>query len=200
MSEPWNKGQKLPPEILTATEAERLIKTPSVRYPTGLRNRGLLAVMYGAGLRVSEALALRPSDVDLDGHSLRVLHGKGDKARTVGIDAGALLHVSRWIDKRRALGLKARGPLFCTLQGTELSDRYVRELVARLADKAGIDKRVNPHALRHTHAVELEREGFTVTEIQHQLGHSNLNTTAVYLNHISPSARINKIANRRDSL
>lgn len=200
MTTSWNAGKKLPPEILTKDEAKKLITTPSRRYPTGLRNRALLAVMYGAGLRVSEALALRPSDVDVDGCSVRVLHGKGDQDRFAAIDKGALVHVVEWMAARRALGLKARGPLLCTLQGGQLNDRYVRELVARLAEKAGIDKRVNPHALRHTHAAELEREGFTVTEIQHQLGHSNLNTTAVYLNHISPSARINKIANRRDVL
>lgn len=199
MSEPWNKGKKLPPEILTPAEAEKLIKTPSTRYPTGMRNRALLAVMYGAGLRVSEALALRAADVDVDACSIRVLHGKGDQDRFAAIDKGALVHVIGWIERRRALGFKARGPLFCTLQGGELSDRYVRELVARLAEKAGITKRVNPHALRHTHAAELEPD-FTVFEIMQQLGHSNLNTTAVYLNHISPSARINKIANRRDVL
>lgn len=196
---PSHKGETFPSEILNAEEVKALLYTPSGRAPTGLRNRALIAVMYGAGLRLAEALALKPSDIDLDARSIRVLHGKGDKARFVGIDDGALLHVVRWIEARKALGIKGR-VLMCTLDGTALSPRYVRAMLTRAAEKAGIDKRVHPHGLRHTHAVELEQQGFTATEIQHQLGHSSLNTTAVYLNHISPSARISKIANRRSAL
>jgi site-specific recombinase XerD len=196
---PTHKDQTFPTEILTGDEVRTLLYTPSSRAPTGLRNRALIAVMYGAGVRLAEALALRPSDVDLDAASIRVLHGKGDKARTVGIDDGALLHVVRWIETRKALGIKGK-VLLCTLDGGVLSPRYVRAMLARAAAKAGIDKRVHPHGLRHTHAAELESSGFTVSEIQQQLGHTNLNTTAVYLNHISPSARIAKIRNRRSAL
>jgi integrase/recombinase XerD len=176
-----------------------LLYAPSGRAPTGLRNRALIAALYGAGLRLAEALALKPTDVDLDTCSIRVLHGKGDAARTAGIDEGAVVHVARWIDARRALGIRGR-VLLCTLDGGELDPRYVRAMLQRMAQRAGIDKRVHPHGLRHTHAAELEASGFTVTEIQQQLGHSSLNTTAVYLNHISPSARVAKIRSRRTEL
>lgn len=196
---PSNAGQTFPAEILTASEARALLYAPSGRAPTGLRNRAIIAVMYGAGLRLSEALALRPTDVNLDAGSIRILHGKGDKARTVGIDDGALVHIARWMDTRKARGIKGR-VLLCTLAGGELSPRYVRAMLSRAAERAGVDKRVHPHGLRHTHATELESSGFTVTEIQQQLGHTNLNTTAVYLNHISPSARVAKIRNRRSTL
>lgn len=196
---PTNAGQKFPPEILTPEEARTLLYTASTRAPTGLRNRGLIAVMYGAGLRLAEALALKPADVNHTVGEIRVLHGKGDKSRTVGIDDGALGHVVRWMDKRRALGIRGR-VLFCTLDGGPVDPRYVRQMLQRYAERAGIEKRVHPHGLRHTHAAELEQNGFTSTEIQQQLGHSSLNTTAVYLNHISPSARVAKIRNRRSSL
>jgi len=193
---PSHAGQTFPTEILTATEARALLYSPSSRAPTGLRNRALIACMYGAGLRISEVLALKPSDVNLDDASIRVLHGKGDKARTVGIDEGALLHMVRWMDARRARGIKGR-VLFCTLAGTQVSARYVRAMLVRAAQRAHIEKRVHPHGLRHTHAVELDEAGFRVIEIQQQLGHASLNTTARYLDHISPSVRVEKIRLRR---
>jgi len=196
---PTNSGKKFPSEILTAEEARSLLYAPNERPSTGLRNRAIIAVMYGAGLRLAESLALKPSDVNLDASEIRVLHGKGDKSRTAGIDVGAIVHIARWIDRRKALHISGR-VLLCTLEGGPLSPRYVRSMLVRMATRAGIDKRVHPHGLRHTHAVELELDGFTVTEIQQQLGHSHLNTTAVYLNHHSPSARIAKIRNRRSQL
>jgi site-specific recombinase XerD len=196
---PTNYGKKFPSEILTREEARALLYAPSSRAPTGIRNRAIIAAMYGAGLRVQETLDLRPSNINVDECSIRVLHGKGDEARTVGIDEGALLHVVRWLDLRRVLRIKSK-LLFCTLDGGQVSQRYVRAMLVRMADRAGIDKRVHPHGLRHTHACELDANGFTVVEIQQQLGHSNLNTTAIYLNHISPSARIAKIRQRRTTL
>lgn len=196
---PTNRGVKFPAEILGPEEVRALLYAPSSRAPTGMRNRALIAVMYGAGLRLSEALALKPSDVNLDAGEIRVLHGKGDQARTAGIDQGAVVHLARWVDKRKALGIRGR-VLLCRLDGGAVDPRYVRAMLRRVADKAGIDKRVHPHGLRHTHAAELERDGFTVTEIQQQLGHSSLNTTAIYLNHISPSARVAKVSNRRSTL
>lgn len=196
---PTNAGRKFPPEILTQPEARALLYAPSTRAPTGLRNRALIAVMYGAGLRLAEALALKPSDVNYDAAEIRVLHGKGDKARTAGIDEGALGHIARWADKRRDLRIRGR-VLLCALNGDPLDPRYVRQMLTRAAKRAGIDKRVHPHGLRHTHAAELEQSGFTSSEIQQQLGHASLNTTAVYLNHISPSARTAKIRKRRAEL
>jgi integrase len=114
--------------------------------------------MYRAGLRVSEALALRPADVNLTDGTLRVLHGKGNKPRTVGLDPGAIDAVSRWMDRRREYGFR-NGPLFCTLAGCPILSGYVRDMLKRQAAKAGLEKRVHPHGLRHTHAAELEMSG-----------------------------------------
>jgi site-specific recombinase XerD len=185
-----------PTEILTADEARALLHAPSSTAPTGVRNRALIAVLYGAGLRISEALALKVSDINVDTASVRVLHGKNDKARTIGIDAGALVHVVRWIEMRRGLGLRGRW-LFCTLKGGPVSSTYVRAMFKRIARRTSIEKRVHPHGLRHTHAVELDAAGFTVLEIQKQLGHEHLNTTAIYLDHHAPSALIAKVRDRR---
>lgn len=192
MPPPTNAGRRFPSEILTQPEARALLYAPSSRAPTGLRNRALMAVMYGAGLRLAEALALKPSDVDHDSGHIRVLHGKGDKARTVAIREGALGHVTRWADKRRDLRIRGR-VLLCTLDGKPLAQRYVRAMLNRAAQRAGIDKRVHPHGLRHAYAAELLQAGVPVTTIQQMLGHAHLNTTAIYLNHISPSAHLDLI-------
>jgi len=173
-----NAGKTYPAEILTADEVRALIRACSHRAPTGIRNRALIVVLYRAGLRVSEALALRPKDVDLEAGTVTVLHGKNDRRRTVGIDAGAGAVIERWAERRRGLGINGRAPLFCTLGGDPLQASYVRALLPRLAARAGIEKRVHPHGLRHTHAAELAAEGTPINLVQAQLGHSNVATTS----------------------
>lgn len=191
---PSHKGETLPVEVLTVDEARALIRQASTRAPTGIRNRALIVVLYRGGLRLAEALALKPADVDLAAGTIRVLRGKGAKARTVGIDEGAAAIVARWIDKRRGLGL--RSGLFCTLAGDPLEPRYVRAMLARYAQRAGIAKRVHPHGLRHTHAAELMHEGVPANVIQAQLGHSSLATTSVYLAHIAPKELVDRMRSR----
>lgn len=178
------RGRKLPPEPLTEAEVLRLIAACSRTAPTGIRNRALIAVMWRAGLRISEALALKPADVDHDACSVRVLHGKGNRARTAGIDPDALALVQRWLDTRKGRGINGRAPLFCTLDGRPLQTAYVRSLLKRKAAAAGIEKRVHPHGLRHTHATELAAEGTPINVISAQLGHASSATTARYLDHI----------------
>lgn len=172
--------------MLTEAEVAALIRACSNRAPTGIRNRALIATLYRGGLRLGEALALQPKDVDLGQGTILVLHGKGDRRRTVGVDPGAMAIVARWIDRRKALKPGRTAPLFCTLDGNPLHPSYVRTLLPRLAEKAGVDKRVHPHGLRHTMAFELMMEGVVVPIIQRQLGHANLATTQRYLDHIAP--------------
>jgi site-specific recombinase XerD len=182
--EPGNKGRKFPPEPLTPGEVAAVIGGCSPRARTGIRNRALLTLLYRSGLRISEALALRPSDVDLKRHTCRVLHGKGDKATVRGFHPTATDALARWMDTRRDLGLR-NGPLFCTLAGGALSDRYVRNLLHRLAADAGIEKRVHPHGLRHTFADELRAAGVDVVTISKLLGHSSIAVTSRYLDHLT---------------
>jgi len=183
---PANAGQTLPPEVLTPSEIAALLSVPSPRAPTGMRNRALIAVLYRGGLRVSEALALERRDLNPSAGTLTVRHGKGDRARTVGMDPAAFALVDRWLDARRQRGLSRPSVVFCTLDGRPVQASYVRALLPRLARKAGIEKRVHAHGLRHTCAAELAVEGTPVPLIQQQLGHASLHTTTVYLRSIAP--------------
>jgi len=180
-------SRKLPPEILTDPEVKRLMRACSSTAPTGVRNRALLVVLYRGGLRLGEALALRPKDIDREAGTVRVLHGKGDKARTVGMDPGAFAVLERWLDMRRARGINGRARVFCTLKKKPMSQDYVRQMLPRLARKSGIEKRVHAHGLRHAHAAQLAAEGLPINVIQAQLGHSNLSTTNEYLKRIAPA-------------
>jgi len=193
---PANKGRTYPAEVLTPDEVRRLLDRCSRTSATGTRHRALITVMYRAGLRASEALALRPKDVDLRAGSVTVLHGKGDRRRTVGIDPGAGQVVAAWLEHRRRLDLPADAPLFCTLRGGPIPPSQIRTLLPRLARKAGITKRVHPHGLRHTHAFELMMEGVPMPVIQAQLGHASLDTTDTYLAHIAPKQVIETIRER----
>lgn len=194
---PANKGRKLPPELLTPEEVRALLQACSPNAPTGLRNRALLVTLYRAGLRLDEALALRPGDVDRDGGLLRVVDRGGDgTVRVAGIDPGALEIVSQWLEARAALKIPLSSPLFCTLSGGWLQPSYVRQLLPRLAEKAGIAKRVHAQGLRYTHAAELAAEGLPADLIQAQLGHESLASTDRYLRRMSPAERIGVLQRR----
>jgi site-specific recombinase XerD len=154
--------------------------------PVPTRNRALIALMYRAGLRVSEALDLYPKDVDLDAGAVRVLNGKGGRSRTVGLDPGAAAVVRTWLAVRVSDRIGEGFPLLCTWNGGRVSESYVRVLMARLRRNAGIAKRVHAHGLRHTHAAQLRAEGVDIGIISKQLGHRSIATTARYLDHIAP--------------
>lgn len=193
---PANKGKRYPVEILTPDEVRALLRVCSSRAPTGIRNQALIATLYRCGLRVSEALALKPKDLDRDAGTVNVLSGKGKKSRMASMDPTAFAMVDRWLERRRAMGISSRARIFCTLKGDPLKDAYVRALMPRLAAKAGIEKRVHPHGLRHTLASEMAREGQPMNLIQAQLGHSNLGTTSRYLAHIAPGELIHAMQKR----
>ena len=105
--------------------------------------------------------------------------------------------IQLWLDKRASLGFSGRQRLICTLQGKPVSSRYVRGLLPRLAAKAGIEKRVHAHGLRHTHASELASEGTPVHLNQQQLGHSNLSTTDRYIRQLAPQEVVDAMQKRK---
>jgi len=196
---PPNKGRKLPPELLTPDEVRALLAACSASAPTGVRNRALLVVLYRAGLRLDEALALCPSDVDVDvaGGLVRVGRQGVGHRRIVGIDTAAVAIIDEWRTVRCSLlGLADEPPLFCTLSGGPLHPAYVRQLLPRLAEKAGVGKRVHAQGLRHTHAAELAAEGLPAEVIQAQLGHENLASTDRYLRRIPAVDRIGALQRR----
>src|SRR5262245_28568525 len=116
--------RRFPAEPLVLADVEALRAACSRRAPTGVRNRALLAILFRSGLRVSEALALFPKDLDPAGRSVRVLHGKGNKARTAPLPTDAADAIDRWLECRERLRLTGRHPLFCTLNGEPLRDSY----------------------------------------------------------------------------
>ena len=189
------KGRRLPPEPLGTDEVRRLVASCSTRAPTGVRNKALIVVLWRAGLRIGEALGLRVADVDGSHGTIRILHGKGDKSRLVGLDLEAIAVLQEWLDLRAELGVHSPW-VFSTLQGNRLQTSYVRNLLPRLARLAGVEKRVHAHGLRHTHAVELRREGVDLAVISRQLGHASVATTDRYLNHLSPEMVIATIHSR----
>jgi len=188
--------RRFPVEVLSPAEAARLVAAVRGPTATAARNKALLAVMYRSGLRLSEALALCLKDIDAESGSVRVLSGKGGRARTSGIDDGALALVRAWLALRAAWGRGDGHPLFCSRTGRAVSDAYVRRLLPGLAERAGIFTRVHAHGLRHTHAAELRAEGVDVGIISKQLGHASLATTIRYLDHVAPAAVVAAIRGR----
>lgn len=178
------KGKKLPPEPLTQREVIALMNGCGRRAPTGKRDRALICVMWRAELRISEALALKPSDFDPCACTLRVLSGKGGKHRVAVLDAQGCAQLLAWLRERDKLGVSGHQPIFCTLRGARMNAAQVREKLPRLAQKVGIAKRVHAHGLR------LASEGTDLVTIQHQLGHSSAATTSRYLHALNPHARI----------
>jgi site-specific recombinase XerD len=156
----------------------------------------MIVMLWRGMLRCSESLALLPKDFDPEAGTVRVLHGKGNKARVVGIDPTASAVIARWLDVRRKKDITGRARLFCTLDGKPLLSPYVRGLLPRLASKAGIEKRVHAHGLRHSGAVELANEGIPLHVIQRQLCHSNVATTSRYIAHISANDVVKAMRSR----
>jgi integrase/recombinase XerD len=190
---------KLPPETLSDLDVQALMAACG-KGPSGVRNRALIAVLHRSGVRCGEALALMPRDV-LDGsRALRVRHGKQDKDRLVSLGGEASALLAHWLAVRDGLDINGRRPVFCTIaagtvrqRGEALDPSYVRHLLKRLAVKAGLDRRVHPHGLRHTHAAELVMAGVSLVDIRDQLGHSNAATTDTYLRRIAPRERLERL-------
>jgi site-specific recombinase XerD len=189
-------GRRFPAEVLTDDEVRALMAACKGPAFTVARHRALIALLYRGGLRVSEALQICPKDVDATTGAVRVLWGKGGKARTVGVDPGGLALLGTWLAVRKAAGVADRAPVFCTRGGVAMTSGYVRRLMPRLARRAGVLKRVHAHGLRHTHAAQLRAEGVDIAVIRRQLGHTSIVTTVRYLDHLAPTAVIEAIRAR----
>lgn len=148
---------------------------------TPLRDVALLEVLYGAGLRVSEAISLRLDTVFLHEHALRVL-GKGDKERVVPLGRPACVALARYLEQERPrLVTSSRvQEVFVSPRGRRLSRQAVFALIRRLADRAGIEVSLSPHGLRHAFATHLVERGADLRVVQTLLGHANISTTEVY--------------------
>jgi integrase/recombinase XerD len=174
------KGRTLP-DVLTVKEAEAMLGTPSTDEPLGWRDRALLELGYGAGLRVSELCALRISDLILSEGLVRVF-GKGGKERLVPIGRKVVGPVSIYLNTTRpALDRgKSEGRVLLNARGGPLSRVGAWGILKRVTQRAGITKRVTPHTLRHSFATHLLEGGADLRAVQEMLGHADLSTTQIY--------------------
>jgi len=172
-------GRKIP-EVLTATEQEALLAQPNPRYLTGHRNRMLLRLMLDTGLRLSEAINLRWRDIDLNSGKVMVRQGKGAKDRTLWTGEENLSALVAWRERQLSECAGAPENVFTTKAGGALAPRYVQRMVKRYAAKAGIEKDIHPHTLRHSFATDLYRETTNLRLTQKALGHASVSTTQVY--------------------
>jgi integrase len=127
-----SNSSRLDADLLTPGEIERLMRQCSRRAPTGVRNRALIAICWRCGLRIGEALALAVKDFDPDSGTLVVQRGKGGKRRVVGVDAGTVALVGRWLELRRKRGIPGTSPLFCTLAGKPIEQSFVKRSASSL--------------------------------------------------------------------
>ena len=194
---PHKKGMQYPPDPPRPEEII-LVMRQAGHDRHGPRLRALIVVLWRAGLRISEALALHETDIDVARGSLLIRHDKGDKRREAGMDQFGFEQLAAWLTHRVSLPV---GPLFCVIDGPTRGRRWAataaRCELRQLAAEAGVRRRFAPHQLRHAHAVELAREGVAVNIIQRQLGHTNLGTTSTYLQGIDPSEIIDAVRSRR---
>ncbi|MGH7561101.1 MAG: site-specific tyrosine recombinase XerD [Gemmatimonadales bacterium] len=174
------RGRTLP-GVLSVAEMERLLGTPSADQPLGWRDRALLELGYGAGLRVSELCGLIVGDLLLGDGLVRVL-GKGGKQRLVPIGRKIIGPVSVYLHTTRpALDRgKTGGRVLLNARGGPLSRTGAWGILKRLVRRAGITKRVTPHTLRHSFATHLLEGGADLRAVQEMLGHADLSTTQIY--------------------
>jgi integrase/recombinase XerD len=177
------------PRTLSPAETERLIEAATGTTPRAMRDRALVELLYGAGLRVSEALGLEKASVDLDARIVRVL-GKGGKERIVPLGRPAADAVRRYLALGRPhLDRRHRTDLFLNARGGALTRAGAFLVLRRLAEKAGLEpERVHPHLLRHSFATHLLEGGADLRSVQEMLGHADLSTTERYT-HVSDRRR-----------
>ncbi len=174
------------PEVLSVEEVETILQQPDVDTPAGIRDRAMLELLYGCGLRVSELLNLQVNQV-LREEELLLVRGKGSKERLVPIGEEALHWVTVYLGRVRPLftrGPASRNILFLNQRGTQLSRMGFWKIVRKYVVQAGITREVHPHTFRHSFATHLLENGADLRAVQELLGHSDISTTQIYT-HIS---------------
>ena len=164
------------PETLTKEERAKILTETDPGKPIGLRNLCILKLMANTGLRVSEALNIELADIEWNTGKLKVRQGKGKKDRFLWINNDDLNLLIKWRDMR----FGDNDLLFTTKSGGPVYDVYMRQLMKRLRKKAGINKNIHPHTLRHTFATDLYRKTKDIMLVQKALGHADISTTMIY--------------------
>jgi len=170
-------GRKIP-SFLSEKEVEALLEAPSVDEEYGSRDRAILEVVYGAGLRISELVNLNLTDLNLKGGWVKVL-GKGSKERIVPLGREACRWVRIYLRKRR-IETTDKLSLFCNRYGKRLSRQACWKITKKYSQKSGITKKISPHTLRHSFATHLLSRDADLRFVQELLGHTNISTTQIY--------------------
>jgi integrase/recombinase XerD len=175
----FRKARALP-KSLTLDQVEALMEAPDMARASGIRDRAILELLYGAGLRISECVDLQMSELDLENEALRVT-GKRGKTRWVPIPLETSKWLLRYLDVGRpALLKRAMAEVFVSDRGLKLRRTTVGLKLAEYSRRAGLAEPVTPHALRHTYAVHLLKGGADLRAVQELLGHESIATTQVY--------------------
>jgi integrase/recombinase XerD len=177
---PPAKSRKLP-QVLSQAEVTKLLETARDADPIPLRDRALLEVMYGCGLRASEAIGLELGDVDLR-HGFVRPHGKGSKDRVVPLGREATRALERYLRRGRTelVNGEPERKLFVNFRGHSLSRQGLYKIIQRHAKEVGLDEKMSPHTLRHTFATHLLAGGCDLRSVQEMLGHADVATTQLY--------------------
>jgi len=171
------------PEVLSFTEIETLLAAIDLSHPQGTRNLAMLETLYASGLRVSELVGLKISNLYLDVGFIKVT-GKNDKERIVPIGASAIKHINIYLTSERnnQQGVEKghEDILFLNRRGKQLTRNMVFQIVKQAASDAGIQKVVSPHTFRHSFATHLVEGGADLRAVQEMLGHESILTTEIY--------------------
>ncbi|MGD2035582.1 MAG: site-specific tyrosine recombinase XerD [Bacteroidales bacterium] len=174
-------GRKLP-EVLTVTEIDHIVQAIDLSKPEGHRNKAIIETLYGCGLRVSELVELRLTDVFPAEGFIRV-RGKGDKERLVPIGKTALNEINRYLDScrnKQPVDKKSENILFLNRRGKKLTRVMIYTIIKELSVIAGIEKNISPHTFRHSFATHLVEGGADLRAVQEMLGHESIITTEIY--------------------
>ena len=171
------------PEVLTVDEIDRMIACIDMSKAEGQRNRAIIETLYGCGLRVSELVALRLSQLFMEERYV-IIQGKGNKQRLVPISPVAIEQISLYLEQTRSRQVAKRGSediLFLNRRGAMLTRQMIFHIVKQLCELAGVRKVISPHTLRHSFATHLLEGGANLRAIQQMLGHESITTTEIYI-------------------
>lgn len=170
------------PVVLSVNEVELILNQPNFNSRLGLRDKAILELFYSSGLRVSELIELKISDLFIEDQVIRVL-GKGSKQRIVPIGSSAIKWMTKYLTRVRPLlqkRMKSENVIFLNSRGVKLSRMAIWKIVKKYSETAKIEKDVHPHTFRHSFATHLLEGGADLRAVQEMLGHSDISTTQIY--------------------
>lgn len=170
------------PKVMSLEEVEQLLAAPDLRQPEGFRDRTMLEVMYATGMRVSELLNLKRASVNLETRYV-IAYGKGAKERLIPLGRAAIQFLEKYLREVRPLFVKngrEDDSLFLTIRGTGMTRQRFWQIIKEYGVKAGIQKPLTPHILRHSFATHMLDNGADLRTVQELLGHSDISTTQIY--------------------